>query len=257
MPSITYHGVGARIAYERRIASLTQQRLADLAGMALGTLRKIERGERGVSGAILDSIAAALNIDTSRLLSGKDRPDDRVHQVMSTLSAAIATYDMPDDGPTRPLTELQNAVREAVNWRLRAQYVRIARQLPALLAELGRALHAAAPGQQAECARLFVATYRTADAVATSTGPTTCPPGSSTSRVSTARPPHNPKTRCSPPPSPMSAQKRSSRPRPTPRGSVPSSRPPTRRPASTTSPMTSGCTTRRTRTGRTSPSTRS
>lgn len=37
MPSIVYRGVGPRIAYERRIARLTQAELARSAGVALGT----------------------------------------------------------------------------------------------------------------------------------------------------------------------------------------------------------------------------
>jgi transcriptional regulator with XRE-family HTH domain len=166
MPTITYHGVGPRVAYERRIASFTQAQLAEHAGIALGTLRKIERDERGVSDAVLDSLAAALNIDTSRLLPGRTRADDRVHQAMPALSSVIATYDMPDDGPVRPLHELRTAVDEAVQWRLGAQYGRITRQLPDLLGELSRAFATAAPADRPAVAALLVAAYRTADAVA-------------------------------------------------------------------------------------------
>ncbi|WP_327705556.1 hypothetical protein [Streptomyces decoyicus] len=45
MASIVYRGVGPRIAYERRIARLSQAGLARAAGVALGTVRKAERGE--------------------------------------------------------------------------------------------------------------------------------------------------------------------------------------------------------------------
>ncbi|GHH50635.1 helix-turn-helix domain-containing protein [Streptomyces candidus] len=166
MPNITYHGVGPRVAYERRITAFTQAELADRAGIALGTLRKIERNERGASGAVLDRLANALNIDISRLLPGGERADDRVHQAMPALSSVIATYDMPDDGPVRPIHELRAAVDTAVQWRLGAQYVRITRQLPDLLGELSRALATACPDERPTVAALLVAAYRTADAVA-------------------------------------------------------------------------------------------
>lgn len=166
MPSIVYRGVGRRIAYERRIASLTQADLARAAGIALGTLRKIERGERGVSDAVLDAIANALGIDPARLLPDRERPDDRVHQAMPTLSAVLAEYEAPEDGPCRNLPALGLAVASVVEQRLSAQYVRVARTVPDLLAELCRALQTAPPGDRPAAARLLVDACRAADAVA-------------------------------------------------------------------------------------------
>ncbi|MEU2515202.1 helix-turn-helix domain-containing protein [Streptomyces syringium] len=159
-------GVGRRIAYYRRVAHLTQRQLADAALLALGTVRKLERGERGASDAVLEALADALRIDPAKLLSPGEYSDDRVHRAMPRLSAVLATYDMPDDGPARPLSELRAAVEEAVGWRLRAQYVRIARQIPGLLAELSRALLMESGGGRREVAGLLVGTCRAADAVA-------------------------------------------------------------------------------------------
>ena len=44
-------GVGRRIAYYRSVVrpKMTQRQLADAAGVALGTIRRIEGGERGVT----------------------------------------------------------------------------------------------------------------------------------------------------------------------------------------------------------------
>ncbi|MGY5127958.1 helix-turn-helix domain-containing protein [Streptomyces nigrescens] len=159
-------GVGKRIAYQRRIARLTQQQLADAAQIHLGTLRKIERGARGAGDAVLESIAAALGVDPSVLLPRYDRAEDRVNQAMPVLSAVLATYDMPDDGPVRSLADLHTAVSEAETWRLGAEYVRISRELPALLAELSRGLHCSPDGERGTVAGLLVSACRTADAVA-------------------------------------------------------------------------------------------
>lgn len=166
MPSIVYRGVGPRIAYERRIASLTQADLARTAGIALGTLRKVERGERGISDAVLDAVATALDIDPARLLPDRERPDDRVHQAMPTLSAVLAEYDAPEDAPCRGLPALGEAVALLVAHRLSAQYMRIAGAAPDLIAELCRALATADPGNRSAVARLLTDACRAADAVA-------------------------------------------------------------------------------------------
>ncbi|MER0481912.1 helix-turn-helix transcriptional regulator [Streptomyces sp. Edi2] len=170
MASIVYHGVGPRIAYERRIACLSQADLARGARVSLGTIRKVERGERGVSDAVLEAIAHALGIDPSRLLPERERPDDRMHQAMPGLSAVLASYEeldeKPDGGPCHDLSELRAAAAMVVGQRLSAQYARIARSAPGLLAELCRALRTAAPGDRPEVARLVVDTCRAADAVA-------------------------------------------------------------------------------------------
>ncbi|MGO4427317.1 transcriptional regulator, partial [Streptomyces sp. MCAF7] len=114
----------------------------------------------------MEALAAAIGVDTSRLLGSRDRADARVHAAMPSLSAVIAAYDVPDDGPVRPLVELRTAVEEAVTWRLAAQYVRIARHLPSLIGELTRAFHLAPAKERAETASLLVSALRTADAVA-------------------------------------------------------------------------------------------
>lgn len=166
MPTETARAFGKRVAYHRSIARMTQQELADAAGVHVGTLRKIERGARGASDGVVEALAAAIGVDTSHLLGSRDRADARVHAAMPSLSAVIAAYDAPDDGPVRPLTELRTAVDEAVTWRLAAQYVRIARHLPSLLGELTRAFHLAPAEDRSETASMLISALRTADAVA-------------------------------------------------------------------------------------------
>lgn len=168
MPAFTDGGVGRRIAYYRSVVrpKMTQQQLAERACVALGTIRKIERGERGVTDATLEAIADALGVDPSRLRTDRGAVQTRVHDALPALSAAIATYDVPDDGPVRPLHELRTSVEDAVQWRIAARYTRIVRALPDLLTELTRAYHAAPDEERAELAGLLVTAYRSADAVA-------------------------------------------------------------------------------------------
>ncbi|WP_405935741.1 helix-turn-helix domain-containing protein [Streptomyces sp. NBC_00726] len=168
MPANSPGLVGRRIAYYRNVARprLTQEQLAARAGVALGTIRKIERGERGVTDSTLDAIASALGVDPSRLVADREHVSTRIRDALPALSAAIATYDMPDDGPIRPLPELHASVAQATAWRLSAQYLQIARRIPDLLAELARASASAPPANAPQIAELLVTAYRAADAVA-------------------------------------------------------------------------------------------
>jgi transcriptional regulator with XRE-family HTH domain len=118
MPAHRKDGVGARIAYYRSVMrpKMTQRQLADAACVALGTIRKIERGERGVTDATLEAIADALGVDPTRLIADRTQVHTRVHEALPALSAALATYDLPVDGLFRPIHELRTAVAEAARY---------------------------------------------------------------------------------------------------------------------------------------------
>lgn len=145
---------------------MTQQQLADKAGASLGTVRKIERGERNPSEDMLEAFADAMGVDAAVLRYDAEPTRTSVHAALPARSAAIATYDLPEDGPVRPLSALRTAVGEAARWRLAAQYTRIARRLPDLLTELARTYRAASGADRTELAQLLVRAYRSADAVA-------------------------------------------------------------------------------------------
>lgn len=160
-------GIGPRIATARRARGLSQQEFADAAGVSYATVRSVERGARYPSEASLDAMAAALGIDPSRLVTSGARTTTRLDAAMPALSAVLASYDVPVDGPVRPVSELRLAVSTVQQWRLEAQYVRLAEAVPSLLAELARAFHhSASGGDRAIMARLLVSAYRSADAVA-------------------------------------------------------------------------------------------
>ncbi|MEV0597641.1 helix-turn-helix domain-containing protein [Nonomuraea cavernae] len=163
MPSVrtSSAGPGARIATIRCARRMTQSDLARAANVSLSMIRKLEQGSRNPGDHVLDAIAGALGVDPSRLLHGTNRTDSRVHGTIPLLRQVITTCDFPDEGPVRPLPELQAAAREAVRWRLESQYVRLSYALPDLIAELIRGLRTASA-----LAPLLVTSYRAADAVA-------------------------------------------------------------------------------------------
>lgn len=166
MPADPRLAVGPRIATVRRARGLTQDDLAHATDLSASMIRAIERKARLPSPTALDAIAAALGVDTAQLLQSPGHAKIRIHQAMPALSAAIAAYDNPDDGATRPLHDLQSAVDEAVNWRIQAQYTRLADHTPTLLEELCRGLQQAAGDERPAYAALLTSLCRSADAVA-------------------------------------------------------------------------------------------
>ncbi|NDZ78386.1 helix-turn-helix transcriptional regulator [Streptomyces sp. SID10853] len=163
MPSGTPLQVGRRIAATRHSRRMTQADLARAAFISLATVKAIERGARAPSDTTLDSIAAALTVDPTHLVTGYTGTERRVHAVLPELSAVLAAYDVPLDPPSRSAEELRAAVTEAVSWRLAAQYARVAQHIAPLLQDSLYHLHSSpAP----DAARLVVAAARTADAVA-------------------------------------------------------------------------------------------
>lgn len=163
---MTASELGLRIATARSAAQLTQQRLADAAGVSLPTIFKIEQGRRAPSDTTLHAIADALHTTPDHLLDGPGHTDSRVHQAIPAIRDTIATYDLPDDGPVRPLTQIATDVQAAVQQRVNAQYARLAEGMPPLLQELARAVDIHQGIQRQHAARLLAAAYRSADAAA-------------------------------------------------------------------------------------------
>ncbi|KMS79901.1 DNA-binding protein [Streptomyces leeuwenhoekii] len=166
MPTHPLREAGRRIAVTRRARRMTQADLARAAYVSLATIKAIERGSRMPSGDTLDSIAAALGVDPGRLATGATHTESRVHAALSAISAAIAAYDLPGDPPEQSMAGLIQAVDALVDWRLGAQYARIAKHAPGLLADTLEALHHATGRDRLRAARLVATTARAADAVA-------------------------------------------------------------------------------------------
>ncbi|MGW1998206.1 helix-turn-helix domain-containing protein [Embleya sp. NPDC001921] len=159
-------GLGARVASARGACRMTQLELANVAGLSLSMLRKIEQGSRQPSDDVLSALADALGIDVNRLLGIGGMTDSRVHAALPAMRAAIDAYDIPEDGPVRSLPELRQAVDTAVERRLASQYILLAQTLPDLLTELARAVCVLPEPGRSEAAGLLAAAYRAADAVA-------------------------------------------------------------------------------------------
>lgn len=160
------NSVGDRIAASRTARRLTQRQLAAAAHVSLSLLRKVEQGDRPVTDRALTAIAEALGTEPDVLAGQRRSTDSRVHAAVPNLRTAIDAYDLPKDGPVRPLMQLQRVVGEMTRWRLSSQYTRLAESLPELLGELTRCRLGEDADQRLAAARLLVSAYRAADAVA-------------------------------------------------------------------------------------------
>jgi transcriptional regulator with XRE-family HTH domain len=158
--------IGDRIAAVRIARRLTQEQLAACAHVSLSTLRKAEQGTRRVTDRTLEAIAEALRTSPDTLAGKRAQTDSRVHGAIPAIRIAIDGYDLPDDGPVRPVHQLQAAVNTATQQRLASQYARLAETAPPLLTELTRALQGEGAIEHREVARLLAVAYRAVDAVA-------------------------------------------------------------------------------------------
>lgn len=158
--------VGARIAACRRARRLTQTRLASASHVSYAMIRAVERGARQPSGEVLETIASVLSIDASQLRTGYVGTERRVHRALPELSAVITGFEIPQGPPRRTAGELAESVGTLVDWRLGAQYGRIAETVPSLLGDTIRYAHTARGSERQAATRILAAAARAADAIA-------------------------------------------------------------------------------------------
>uniref|UniRef100_UPI003753CEFE helix-turn-helix domain-containing protein n=1 Tax=Actinomadura sp. SCN-SB TaxID=3373092 RepID=UPI003753CEFE len=158
--------IGARIAATRAARRLTQQQLAESAHVSLSLLRKIEQGSRPVTDRTLEAVAEAVGSSPDTLAGKRAHTNTRIHAAIPAIRKAIDGYDLPDDGPVRPLPQLREAIEAATRHRLASQYVQLAETTPPLLSELARGIQGGGRIDLREAAWLLAVGYRAVDAVA-------------------------------------------------------------------------------------------
>lgn len=192
--------LGANLRRFRRAAGLRQEGLADVALVGRSSVSNIEGGRQistrdfwsradaavGAQGALVaayDNIqkirrqpfavgqAASGAVPTSSAPTPGSAMRDRsvreaVDACLPQLRRALDTHDCPEDGPTRPLPALHQAVGRVVRMRLQSNYQQLVATLPELLPELHRAAAVSVGQRRAFAAELLSQTYRAADAVA-------------------------------------------------------------------------------------------
>lgn len=146
MPYPADEHTGARIARYRRQRGLTQQGLAMRAHLSKSLLSKVESGQRPASSALIAACARALSVTTSELLGQpytEDLQRDRLDALLAPVRMGMEHWDIPLDWevPARPVSLIRPDVQRALLQRRQADYLPMARQLPALLDECVQAVH--------------------------------------------------------------------------------------------------------------------
>ncbi|BFV57942.1 hypothetical protein KCMC57_up30460 [Kitasatospora sp. CMC57] len=162
--------LGQRLRELRSLHELTQQELADLAGVSKSLVSKVEGGQRPGSLNLAMAVGRALQIELPVLLGSEEEAPSAAGwagAVLPELRRLVAVYDCPPelDRPLRPLPELAQEVARAGQLRLQAQYRALGEMLVPLLEELGVAAQSLV-GRDRELAYwLLSSAYRCADAI--------------------------------------------------------------------------------------------
>lgn len=155
--------IGARMAYWRSRRGLTQQHLADLAGISRSLIGMVESGARSIdSRAKLGAIAGALQVSVTDLLGQPGDPTDprkaaAVASIPAIRAAVIAIREGERPAPRRGRDETEAALDKIMGMRCdRSDYAGMATHLADLLADAaghGGVLLARAGYETSDCVR--------------------------------------------------------------------------------------------------------
>jgi len=164
--------VGARIASARKQLGLTQQQLADRAGVSKSMLSKVESGHASPSNAFVGHCAKALGVDVTYLSGQPHSPgtaNTAVHTLIPGVRRALAAWDLGaiEDRPLTSLDALRGEVTQLHEWRHATAYDRIGAAVPGVLERLTIAAESATSEHEREQTfGLLTFAYRAANTVA-------------------------------------------------------------------------------------------
>ena len=160
--------LGENVARLRSARRLTQEQLAELSGVSVDTISRLERGRRSIARpATLGRLAAALQVDLLTLLGVQ--PADQASPDAEQLRRAVRALDLPewaDPVEVLPLADLQTATGQAWRDYIAGDQHALLVSLPALMVDTRRAVHASTGDAAAHAAELLCTSYRLAAGLA-------------------------------------------------------------------------------------------
>ncbi len=178
---------GARLREYRIGQGLAQAELGRAVHVSGTLIAKMERAERrpqpdvaanldrrlGAHGELAQLAAEALTCPVTPA-GGIGVPaqevDSRLGRCLEELRLLADVYDLPEDGPVRPLPVIERAVEDVVRRRLDSDYRRLANVLPGLITELTRATLDGSESERELAAGWLTQAWRAADAIANKLG---------------------------------------------------------------------------------------
>lgn len=164
MPQWSDYSTGDRIAHLRG-GEITQEHLAEMTGLSIGTIRAAEQ-DRRLSLQTLMAIAGALGVDTSVIL-GQQAPRRQMRQedrsMLRELSHAVhdtAAGTIPDVGEVPTLDDLDRLTRECWELYWKGRYAEAGAIGAPLLRSAAARLHEQPVGAQSEAWGYVADAYR-------------------------------------------------------------------------------------------------
>ncbi|TDU05563.1 DNA-binding XRE family transcriptional regulator [Streptomyces sp. 846.5] len=164
--------LGQRLRELRSLHQLTQQELADAAGVSKSLVSKVEAGQRPGSLDLAMAVARTLEVDLLVLLGEVEATPvvaaGRGAAYLPELRELASVYDCPPDlgRPPRSLSELAQEVARAGQLRLACQYGALGKMLIPLVEELSVAAETERGSERELAFWLLSSGYRCADAIA-------------------------------------------------------------------------------------------
>lgn len=166
--------LATNLARSRKARNLSQEQLAEAAGVGVDTVGRIERGERRTTRpATVAKLAAALDTSSDALLGlSTDVVVDHQLDLMGLRRAVTATSSIPgldaftDSAELVSLHELSANIHHAWKAYVSGHHQRLLVSLPTVLADARRLVHAGHGDDKAVAQRLLSTTYRLAAGLA-------------------------------------------------------------------------------------------
>jgi len=135
--------IGDRLRRLRTERGLTQEQLAERAGVSVDLVKKLEQGRRESARlTTLTALASALDVPRSEMLDKRPRLDGTDTRLVLGLRDALLSLDVltgfdpqHDNGEATPLDQLWSQVRRGWRDYWNGQFVGLAQTLPGLIAE--------------------------------------------------------------------------------------------------------------------------
>ncbi|MBB5935849.1 helix-turn-helix domain-containing protein [Streptomyces zagrosensis] len=165
-------GMGDRLARLRLRRSLTQEQLAERAGISVDVIRKLEQGRRRSARlSTINALARALDTEPSYLVgqpstfeshdSSADLPSVlALRQAVSPVSDMLGGESDPEEPPT--LAQLRDALRATDSIRAEGRLGEIGALLPQLISDARVAAHAFAGADAAAAHSVLAVAYQVA-----------------------------------------------------------------------------------------------
>lgn len=166
-------GIGDRVARLRARRDLTQESLAEVAGVSVDTVRKLEQGQRLTARlSTLNKLARALDVETSVLLGQpttfEAAPEQGMPSLLALRCAVTPVADLladeasvaDDDAPS--VADLRAALRSTVVVRRDGRLSEITTVLPRLIADAKSAARASVDDERAACFAVLAEAYQVA-----------------------------------------------------------------------------------------------